>query len=273
MLNNNIISISNLSAGYFVNGKYFDAVKNINLSIKEGEVFSIVGQSGSGKSTLVLAIMGLLSIDNGKILNGLVKFYDKNILSIIDKIRGKDVSIVLQDPNSYLNPVIKVGHQVFEALEIHNSNLTKDEIYNTVKETFKKVKLDDFERIYNSYPHQLSGGQKQRILIAMAIINNPKVLIADEPTSGLDVHVQKQILELFLELKQQLNLTLIIITHNILIAKKYADTVAVMLDGEVVENKNADDLFSNPEHEYTKTLLGHIKFANINNVIKGKNVN
>lgn len=269
MSNNNIISILNLSAGYFVNGKYFDAVKNINLNIKTGETFSIVGQSGSGKSTLVLAVMGLLSIDNGKISNGSVKFYDKDISDIINQIRGKDISIVLQDPHSYLNPVIKVGHQVFEALEIHNPALTKSEIYDAVKKTFKKVKLDDFERIYNSYPHQLSGGQKQRILIAMAIINNPKVLIADEPTSGLDVHIQKQILELFIELKQQLNLTLIIITHNILIAKKYADTVAVMLNGEVVENKSAGELFSNPQHEYTKTLLRHTKFTNS----KGKNVN
>jgi len=260
--NKYILTISGLSAGYFINGEYFDAVRNANLNIKEGETFAVVGQSGSGKSTLAMAVMGLLPIDNGKISKGTIKFYDDEISSVIEKIRGKEIAIVLQDPHSYLNPVLKAGRQVYEAVEIHNPNLTKEEIYERVKDTFIKVGLVDFERIYNSFPHQLSGGQKQRVLIAMAVINNPKILIADEPTSGLDVHIQKQILELFLELKQKLNLTLIIITHNILIAKKYADTAAVMLNGEIVENKKTANLFSNPEHEYTKMLLRHVKLDN-----------
>jgi len=257
--NKNILSINNLSAGYYVNGQYINVLKDINLNIKEGESFAIVGQSGSGKSTLALAIMGLLSIDNGKIINGQIKFNDEDLISKVKHIRGKDISIVLQDPHSYLNPVIKVGQQVREALEIYNINLTSKEINEKIKDTFIKVKLDDVERIYNSYPHQLSGGQKQRILIAMAIINNPKFLIADEPTSGLDLSVQKQILELFVELRNQLNLTLVIITHNILIAKKFSDTTAVLLNGEVVENDNSEKLFFNPQHNYTKLLCKHIK--------------
>jgi len=260
--NKYILNISGLSAGYFLNGEYFEAVKNANLNIKEGETFAVVGQSGSGKSTLAMAVMGLLPIDNGKISKGTIKFYDNEISAVIEKIRGNDIAIVLQDPHSYLNPVVQAGRQVYEAVEVHNPSLTEDEIYARVKDTFVKVGLVDFERIYHSYPHQLSGGQKQRVLIAMAVINNPKVLIADEPTSGLDVHIQKQILELFLELKQKLNLTLIIITHNILIAKKYADTAAVMLNGEIVENKNTVDLFLKPEHEYTKMLLRHVKLEN-----------
>ena len=203
-------------------------------------------------------IMGLISIDNGKIDKGNIAFENRNLISEIAKIRGKDISIVLQDPHSYLNPVITVGKQVLEALEVYNKNLSKEEKTAEIKEVFKKVNLYDFNRIYNSYPHQLSGGQKQRILIAMAIINNPKVLIADEPTSGLDVTVQKQILDLFAELKKTLNLTLVIITHNILIAKKYSDYTAVMYKGNIVEQGNSKDIFISPQHEYTKKLLSVI---------------
>lgn len=202
--------------------------------------------------------MGLISIDNGKIDKGNLAFENRNLISEIAKIRGKDISIVLQDPHSYLNPTITVGKQVLEALEVYNKNLSKEEKTAEIKEVFKKVKLYDFNRIYNSYPHQLSGGQKQRILIAMAIINNPKVLIADEPTSGLDVTVQKQILDLFAELKKTLNLTLVIITHNILIAKKYSNYTAVMYKGNIVEQGNSKDIFISPQHEYTKKLLSVI---------------
>jgi ABC-type dipeptide/oligopeptide/nickel transport system ATPase component len=258
-LNNIILSIKNLYAGYYVNSKYQEVLKNINLDVEEGKTYAIVGQSGSGKSTLALSLMGLVSIDNGKIEKGNITFCNKDLISNINKIRGKDISIVLQDPHSYLNPVITVGKQVLEALEVYDDNLNKEEKIKRVKDVFNKVKLDDFDRIYNSYPHQLSGGQKQRILIAMAIINNPKLLIADEPTSGLDLTVQKQILELFAELKKELNLTMIIITHNILIAKKYSDYVAVMYKGEIVEQKNKKDIFENPKHEYTKKLLNKIK--------------
>ncbi len=257
-MNNIILSIKNLFAGYYVNSKYQEILKNINLDIYEGKTYAIVGQSGSGKSTLALSLMGLISIDNGKIDKGNIAFENKNLISEIAKIRGKDISIVLQDPHSYLNPVITVGKQVLEALEVYNKNLSKEEKTAEIKEVFKKVNLYDFNRIYNSYPHQLSGGQKQRILIAMAIINNPKVLIADEPTSGLDVTVQKQILDLFAELKKTLNLTLVIITHNILIAKKYSDYTAVMYKGNIVEQGNSKDIFISPQHEYTKKLLSVI---------------
>lgn len=256
---NIILSVHDLSAGYYVYGKYAGVLKNINLNIYEGESFAIVGQSGSGKSTLVSAIMGLLSIDNGRIMNGRINFYEEDLIEKVKHIRGKEIAVVLQDPHSYLNPVIKVGYQVREALEIYNTEMTSEEINDKIKDTFKKVKLDDFERIYNSYPHQLSGGQKQRILIAMSIINNPKILIADEPTSGLDLPIQKQILELFAELKERMNLTLIIITHNILIAKKFSDTTAVLLNGEVVETGNSREIFLTPKHEYTKLLCKHIR--------------
>jgi len=257
--NENILSVCDLCAGYYVNGKYLNVLKNINLEIKHGETFAIVGQSGSGKSTLAMSVMGLLPIDNGKITQGKINFLNNDLIVNIKNIRGKDISAVFQDPHSYLNPVIKAGDQVAEALEVHNRQLTLRQKYEKVKETFKKVKLDDVERIYNSYPHQLSGGQKQRILIAMAIINNPKLLIADEPTSGLDLSVQKKILDLFIELKQHLNLTLVIITHNILIARKFADRSAVMFKGEIAESGTSCEVFENPKHDYTKLLVKHAK--------------
>ena len=257
-MSNIILSIRNLFAGYYINSKYHEILKNINLDIEEGKTCAIVGQSGSGKSTLALCLMGLISIDNGKIEKGNITFCGNDLILNINKIRGKDISIVLQDPHSYLNPVIIVGKQVLEALEVYNKYLSKEEKIKKVKEVFEKVKLDDFERIYNSYPHQLSGGQKQRILIAMAIVNNPKLLIADEPTSGLDLTVQKQILELFADLKKTLNLTMIIITHNILIAKKYSDYVAVMYKGKIVEQNNKEEIFNNSQHEYTKKLLDNV---------------
>lgn len=250
-----LLSIKKLSAGYYVNASFIEVLHNIDLNVMAGDSSAIVGQSGSGKSTLALSLMGLISIDNGKISEGNIEFCNKDLPSNIAKIRGKDISIVLQDPHSYLNPVIKAGPQVLEALEVYNKNLTKEEKLNIVKEVFQKVKLDDFDRIYNSYPHQLSGGQKQRILIAMAVINNPKLLIADEPTSGLDADVQKQILELFAELKKELNLTMVIITHNISIAKKYCNKTAVMYRGEIIEQGDTKEIFNNPKHEYTKLLL------------------
>lgn len=251
----NFLSIKNLSAGYYVKSSFVEVLHNISLDINDGDSFAIVGQSGSGKSTLALGLMGLLSIDNGKISKGSIDLCKKDLFLNIAEIRGKDISIVLQDPHSYLNPVIKVGKQVLEALETYNKNLTKEEKLSRIREVFAKVKLTDFDRIYNSYPHQLSGGQKQRILIAMAIINNPKLLIADEPTSGLDADVQKQILELFAELKKEMNLTMIIITHNISIAKKYCNRIAVMYKGEIVEQGDTENIFSSPKHEYTKLLL------------------
>lgn len=257
-MNNIILSIKNLFAGYYVNSKYHEILKNVNLDIVEGKTYAIVGQSGSGKSTLALCLMGLISTDNGKIEKGNITFCDNDLILNINKIRGKNISIVLQDPHSYLNPVITVGKQVLEALEVYNKHLSKEEKIKKVKDVFEKVKLDDFDRIYNSYPHQLSGGQKQRILIAMAIINDPKLLIADEPTSGLDLTVQKQILELFSDLKNTLNLTMIIITHNILIAKKYSDYVAVMYEGEIIEQNNKKDFFENPQHSYTRKLLENV---------------
>lgn len=257
---NAILSVKNLSIDYKASFGIVNAVKNVSFDVKKGESFVIVGRSGSGKSTVASAIMDLTEIDGGRTKSGSIIFEGQDILRMsFDKkraIRGKKISMIFQDPQSYLNPVIRVGKQIFEAYEAHNPDASADDIRKKAVEVLKMVKLEDTERIFNSYPHQLSGGQKQRILIAMAIINDPDILIADEPTTGLDASIQKQILDLIAELKNSMGLTLVMITHNMRIAKKYSDTIAVMHNGKIVESGNTGDIFNNPRHEYTKLLIG-----------------
>ena len=253
-----IISVKNLSVSY----KTTEAVKNAFFDIQKGESFVIVGRSGSGKSTVANAVMGLTKIDGGQITGGSIIYKDTNLLTLPEnkkrEIRGKSVAMIFQDPQSYLNPVMKVGKQLAESFQTHNPKAANTEVLAKAKETLKKVGLDEFDRIYNSYPHQLSGGQKQRILIAIAIINDPEILIADEPTTGLDAMLQKQILDLIVQLKNTLGLTLIMITHNMKVAQKYSDTVAVMHDGEIVEMGKTQEIFANPRNEYTKLLISRL---------------
>lgn len=257
----NILSVKNLNVEYNVASGTVYAVKNVSFDVEKGESFIIVGRSGSGKSTVASAIMDLTEIDGGKAESGQIiyKGADMREMSFEEKrkMKGKKISMVFQDPQSYLNPVIKVGKQISESYTAHNPGAPKEEINKKVKEILHKVQLDDTERILNSYPHQLSGGQKQRVLIGMAIINNPELLIADEPTTGLDAAVQKQILDLIHELKKSLGLTIIMITHNMKIAKKYSDKVAVMHNGEIVEYGFTHEIFESPKHEYTKLLLSY----------------
>ncbi len=255
-----VLSVKNLNIEYKAAFGIVKAVKNVSFDIEKGETFVIVGRSGSGKSTVASALMDLTEIDGGYINSGSIIYggADMTKMTFDEKraIKGKKISMIFQDPQSYLNPVIKAGRQIDEAFSVHNPRAGKEEVRKKTKEVLEKVHLEDFDRIYNSYPHQLSGGQKQRILIAMAIMNSPEILIADEPTTGLDAAVQKQILDLLEELKTSLGLTLIMITHNIKIAAKYADRAAVMHDGEIVESGKTKEVLENPRHEYTKLLLG-----------------
>ena len=255
-----MLSVKKLSVEYKVSYGVIKAVKNISFNVKKGETLAVVGRSGSGKSTVASAIIGLTDIDGGIIKSGSVIYDKKDLLKLPfeekRKIRGNKISMIFQDPQSYLNPVMKVGRQIEEAFTAHNPKASREEIKAKVIEVLKKVNLtDDAKRILDSYPHRLSGGQKQRILIAMAIINNPEILIADEPTTGLDAAVQKQVLDLLKELKEKLGLTMIIITHNMKVAQKYSDTLAVMHDGEIVEMGATAKVFKNPKCEYTKLLI------------------
>jgi len=255
-----ILSVKNLSVEYKISSGIIKAAKLVSFDVNKGESFVIVGRSGSGKSTVAAAIMDLTEIDGGSVKSGSIVYGGRDMLQMSfdekREVKGKKISMIFQDPQSYLNPVVRVGKQVAEAFSVHNPAAKKEEIAKKVEEVLKKVKLDDVKRISDSYPHQLSGGQKQRALIAMAIINDPEILIADEPTTGLDAAVQKQILALLEELKKSLGLTLIMITHNMKIAKKFSDKIAVMHNGEIVESGKTSEVFAEPKHEYTKLLIG-----------------
>jgi oligopeptide/dipeptide ABC transporter ATP-binding protein len=258
----NILNISNLSVEYRRSKKTIYALRNVFLELNKGETLSIVGESGCGKSTLAMAILGLIFKDEGRISSGEILYSGKNILnsgkSEWQNLRGNEISIIFQDPFSSLNPVLKIKEQVIEAIEAHKPGISDKDKYQLAVEALKEVMLMDHERILDSYPHQLSGGQRQRVVIAMAIINKPKILIADEPTTALDVTIQKEILELLKKLKEELSLSVILITHNIPLAAKNSDRLAVMYAGKIVEIGSTKNVLIAPLHPYTQGLFRSI---------------
>ena len=232
-------------------------LKNISFSILKNETVAIVGESGSGKTLTALSLIGLIPnyslISNDK-MNFLNISLTNSTESIWRSIRGKEIGIIFQEPNSSLNPSMKCGKQLLEVLETHYFN-TKNENTKIILSAFKDVQLDDFERIYNSYPHQLSGGQKQRVMIAMAILCKPKLLIADEPTTALDVTVQKEIILLLKSLQKKYKMSILFISHDLNLVKYFAYKVFVMKNGEIIESGVKEKLFKNPQKSYTKGLL------------------
>jgi ABC-type dipeptide/oligopeptide/nickel transport system ATPase component len=249
-----LLEIKNLE----INFKDKQAVKGINLDINKGEIVGLVGESGCGKSVTSMSIMGLL---NGNNISGEIVFDGKDILSLKGKelrtIRGNDISMIFQNTMSSLNPTMKIGKQISEVLKIH-SNKSKKEIKEEVLRTLEKVELKNVEEIYNSYPHQLSGGMRQRVMIAMAIINKPKLIIADEPTTALDVIIQKQILDLLKSISQEYNTSILFISHDLSVVSNICDRINVMYDGEIVETGTTEDIFYNTKHDYTKQLINAI---------------
>ena len=232
-------------------------LKNISFSILKNETVAIVGESGSGKTLTALSLIGLIP-NNSLISNNKMNFLNISLTnsteSIWRSIRGKEIGIIFQEPNSSLNPSMKCGKQLLEVLETHYFN-TKNENTKIILSAFKDVQLDDFERIYNSYPHQLSGGQKQRVMIAMAILCKPKLLIADEPTTALDVTVQKEIILLLKSLQKKYKMSILFISHDLNLVKYFAYKVFVMKNGEIIESGVKEKLFKNPQKSYTKGLL------------------
>ena len=232
-------------------------LKNISFSILKNETVAIVGESGSGKTLTALSLIGLIP-NNSLISNNKMNFLNISLTnsteSIWRSIRGKEIGIIFQEPNSSLNPSMNCGKQLLEVLETHYFN-TKNENTKIILSAFKDVQLDDFERIYNSYPHQLSGGQKQRVMIAMAILCKPKLLIADEPTTALDVTVQKEIILLLKSLQKKYKMSILFISHDLNLVKYFAYKVFVMKNGEIIESGVKEKLFKNPQKSYTKGLL------------------
>jgi peptide/nickel transport system ATP-binding protein len=236
---------------------WISAVKNINFNIKQGKVLGIVGESGSGKSVTSFSIMRLLDESSAKI-SGELEFNEINLLNLsadeIRDYRGNKISMIFQEPMTSLNPVFTCGYQVQEAIILHQKTSKKEAKSKTIS-LFQEVQLPRPENIFDSYPHQLSGGQKQRVMIAMALSCNPELLIADEPTTALDVTVQKMILQLLMKLKQERNMSMIFISHDLAVISEIADEVAVMYHGEIVEQGTAVQIFQHPNHPYTRGLL------------------
>lgn len=232
-------------------------LKNLSFKIYNKEIVAIVGESGSGKSMTALSLIGLQP--KQAIINATQMIFDNQNLMTFNskdwqKNRGNTLGIVFQEPQSSLNPSIRCGKQLFEVLQIHRQLKIKQK-EELVKQCLRDVQLNDYKRILKSYPHELSGGQKQRIMIAMALLCNPKLLIADEPTTALDVTVQKEIMELLKSLQKKYEMSILFISHNLAIVKQLADRVLVMHEGRIVESENSNVLFQNPKHNYTKGLM------------------
>ncbi|WP_411354970.1 ABC transporter ATP-binding protein [Peptoniphilus harei] len=240
------------------------AVNKVNINTRDGKTTAIVGESGSGKSVTTLAIMGLLDKSSLEKISGEINFEGKNLLKAtpeeLRKIRGNEISMIFQEPMTSLNPALKVGYQMSEVFRTH-FDMDKKTAKEKSIEMIKKVEISRAEDVYNSYPHELSGGMRQRIMIAMALSSSPKLLIADEPTTALDVTIQKEVLELMKKLKEDMNTSIIFITHDLGVVSDIADYVNVMYAGKVVERAKAEDIFTHPLHPYTRGLIKAIPSA------------
>ena len=254
-----LVKVSNLSVDFKTQKGLFRAVDDVSFEIKKGETVALVGESGSGKSVTALSIMQLLPYpraihnDDAEII-----FEGENLVgkgdSYMRTIRGMQIGMIFQEPLTALNPLHTIEKQIAEVLFLHQK-MNKAQARERVIELLNLVGLENLTTRLDAYPHQLSGGQRQRVMIAMALANDPEILIADEPTTALDVTVQAQILELLNDLQDRLGMALLMITHDLTIVEKMADTVCVMQHGKIVETNDTKKIFKNPQHEYTQMLL------------------
>ncbi len=236
------------------------AVRDLSLQIEPGESLGLVGESGSGKSVTSLAILRLLG--DAASITGRIEFEGRDLLAlppeVMRRLRGRDIAMIFQEPMTALNPVMPVGRQIAEAVHEHQRDLSRRQVREHVLDAMQAVALPDPARRCDDYPHQFSGGQRQRILIAMAIANRPRLLIADEPTTALDVTVQAQILDLLAGLRERFGLSMLFISHDLAVVSQVADRVAVMRHGLLLEEAPRAALFHDPLHPYTRSLLGAV---------------
>jgi len=256
-----LLEISDLSVEFRIDGAHVPVVHGISYTLEEGETLGVVGESGCGKSVTALSIMRLLPEPAGRIAGGAVYFQGRNLLDIsetqMQEVRGREISMIFQDPIASLNPVVTVGRQIAEAF-IRHEQLSRRDAWERTVDVLQLVRMPEPERRAREYPHQLSGGMNQRVGIAMALACSPKVLLADEPTTALDVTVQAQILDLMVELKEKLGTAIVFITHDMGIIAENARRVVVMYAGRKVEEAAVGELFSTPCHPYTSGLLHSI---------------
>ena len=261
-MKNNILEIKNLSIQYHTDLETVYAVNGISFDLSNGETLGLVGETGAGKTSSALGILGLLPKRTARVTEGEVLFEGRDLLKLSEKemleVRGVKISMIFQDPMTALNPVLAVGSQIAEAIELHNTkNLSRQEIDRIVDETLEMVGIPAERK--KEYPYQFSGGMRQRVVIAMALICNPKLLIADEPTTALDVTIQAQILSMICDLQRKLGTSVILITHDLGVVAETCDKIAIMYAGEIVEYCRLEDIFAGSiHHPYTEGLFGSI---------------
>ncbi len=253
-----LLEVKELKTHFFTPEGVIKAVDGISYDVKEGETVALVGESGCGKSVSVLSIMRLIPKPQGRIMGGQIIFDGKDLLKLDDEgirsIRGKEIAMVFQEPMTSLNPVLTIGRQLMETLELH-LEMEKKEAQNRAMELLRLVGIPDARQRLPQHPHQFSGGMRQRMMIAMALSCKPKLILADEPTTALDVTIQAQILELLKNLSQRFGVAIIIITHNLGIVARYADRVNMMYAGRLIERGTCKEIYHNPRHPYTIGLL------------------
>lgn len=254
-----MLKVNNLQTTFFTDNGEIPAVDNVSFHINEGEVLGIVGESGCGKSVTSLSVMGLVPNPPGKIVGGEIHFNGTNLLDLSERkmrqIRGNEIAMIFQEPMTSLNPLFTIGNQMMETLLIHEKKLSKKKAKERCTEMLQLVGLARGEDLMNEYPHQLSGGMRQRVMIAMALICNPKVLIADEPTTALDVTTQAQILKLISKLNEKFDTAVMFITHDLGVVAETCERVIVMYSGQFIEEAPVNKLFASPQHPYTQGLI------------------
>jgi len=257
-----LLQVRDLSVSFRSEGREVRAVKHVSFDLNKGETLALVGESGSGKSSIAMAVLQLLPYPTAFHPSGSIRFAGEELVgapeTTMQRLRGARMALIPQEPLTALNPLHRVERQVAEALRLHRPAIGRKEARERVLELLKLVGVRDPVRRMASYPHELSGGQRQRVMIAMALANEPDLLIADEPTTALDVAIQAQVLDLLHDLRERLGMAMLLITHDLGVVRKMADRVCVMTEGEVVEEGRIEEVFERPHHEYTKKLLGAV---------------
>lgn len=252
-----LLDVRNLSTSFHLRSGVVRAAQNINLSLEKGETLGIVGESGSGKSVTCFSVMRLIPQPPGRIESGEVLFDGQDLLKLSEaemrKVRGEKISMIFQEPMTSLNPYLRISTQMIEAVRVH-SDLDEKQALNKAITALEEVGIPDPSNRVLSYPHEFSGGMRQRVMIAMALINDPDLLIADEPTTALDVTVQARVLDIIKERQERLGTAVILVTHDLGVVAGTCDKVQVMYAGQVVESGTTDQIFYDPQHAYTRSL-------------------